>query len=141
VSGVAFGSSALELLLLLESSPGSFGGSWVGKGCWAAAEEGLLPDVVEGLGESGAGAVLAGSPGNGNCSEGDDFLLSGVVGAHGFAAGSGFADWSALWPPDWLGAGLGAGHGLAGAVREGVVWAKRKDADNIMPRPRRRNFG
>jgi len=66
----------LELLLLLESSPGSLGGGCVGNGCWAAASEG----VVVGLGESGGFAGLAGSPGNGNCSAADGFFAAGAGG-------------------------------------------------------------
>jgi hypothetical protein len=70
-SGVALGSSLLELeLLLLESSPGSLGGGCVGNGCCVAASEG----VVVGLGESGGAAGLAGLPGKGNCSAAVGFL-------------------------------------------------------------------
>jgi hypothetical protein len=57
-SGGVVGSSLLELeLLLLESSPGSLGGGWVGNGCWDAASEGVVPGAGEfgGLGLVGLG--------------------------------------------------------------------------------------
>jgi hypothetical protein len=56
----------------------------VGNGCWVAASEG----VVVGLGESGAfvgGAGLVVSPGNGNCTAGEDFFAAGVAGVQGLA--------------------------------------------------------
>jgi hypothetical protein len=56
----------------------------VGNGCWVAASEG----VVVGLGESGAfvgGAGLVLSPGNGNCTAGEDFFAAGVAGVQGLA--------------------------------------------------------
>jgi hypothetical protein len=66
----------------------------VGKGCWAAASEG----VVDGAGESGADELGAGesgafaggfaglavSPGNGNCSAAEGFFTAG--GGQGLAA-------------------------------------------------------
>jgi hypothetical protein len=79
-SGVALGSSLLELeLLLLESSPGNFGGVWVGNGCCAAASDG----EVVGLGESGGVAGLVGWPGKGNCSAAVGFLAAGAGGGQG----------------------------------------------------------
>ena len=80
MSGVALESSALELELLLESSPGSFGGGCVGKGCRAAADDG----AVEGAGESGA-TGFAFSPGNGNFSTAEGLFASGAEGEQGFA--------------------------------------------------------
>lgn len=75
----------LELeLLLLESSPGSFGGGCVGNGCCAAASEGV---VAPGVGESGGVAGLAVWPGKGNCSA-VDFLAAG---------GQGLVVWSGVW--------------------------------------------
>jgi hypothetical protein len=122
VSGTASGSAAVpesELLLLLESSPGSLGAGVVGKGCSSAAEEGF----VVGLGESGVGVAevegFAGLPGKGNCSAGEIFFADGGE-EHG-AAG-----WDVFWP--------GAGHG-AGGVCAGVVcaWqvAQRKTAASV----------
>ncbi len=85
-AAVGSGSSALglELLLLLDSSGGSFGGGAVGNGCWVAASEG----VVDGAGESGGGAGLADSPGNGNCSAADGFFVDGVDGGQGLVVWS-----------------------------------------------------
>jgi len=76
------GSSPLELeleLLLVESSPGSFGGGCVGNGCFAAASAGVVDGLGVGVGESGGVAGLADWPGNGNCSAAD-FLGAGVQG-------------------------------------------------------------
>jgi hypothetical protein len=110
VSGTASGSGvvpASELLLLLESSPGSLGAGVVGKGCSSAAEEGF---VVR-LGESGGGVEgvegFAELPGKGNCSAGEGFFADGVE-EHG-AAG-----WDVFWPE--------AGHGASGFC-VGVVCA------------------
>jgi hypothetical protein len=92
--GVGLGSSPVELELLLESSPGSLGGGWVGNGCWAAASEGAVVLFVAGPGESGvvvegdgaSGEVfgLLGSPGNGNCSAAEDgFFVARAGGVQG----------------------------------------------------------
>jgi hypothetical protein len=84
--GAALGSLLLELELLLESSPGSLGGDCVGNGCWVAASEGVVVVFVAGLGESGGvtgWAGLAGSPGNGNCSAGEDGFFAAGAGCGG----------------------------------------------------------
>ena len=79
-AGVALGSSLLELeLLLLDSSPGSFGGGCVGNGCCAAASAG----VTVGTGELGGVVDLGTSPGKGCSSAADGFFASG--GGQGFA--------------------------------------------------------
>jgi hypothetical protein len=78
----------------------------VGNGCWVAASEG----VVVGLGESGAfagGVGLVDSPGNGNCSAGEDFFAAGV---HGLAV------WSGACVGVWPGARQGVAGGLCGVV-------------------------
>jgi hypothetical protein len=90
---LALGSSAPELELLLESSPGSLGGGCVGNGCWVAASDGVVVlglgesgGALEGLGESGGLFDLLGSPGNGNCSAVEaGFLAAGAGGGQGFA--------------------------------------------------------
>jgi hypothetical protein len=64
--GAVSGSSALELLLLLESGSAGFGGGLVGNGCCVA----LLDGVVVGVGVSGGAAGFT-SPGNGCCSAAD----------------------------------------------------------------------
>jgi hypothetical protein len=108
--------SSPELLLLLESLSGSFGGGAVGNGCCAAAPAGVVVGDCEfgvvdaGAGESGAvGAGWEVSPGNGNCSETDFF---GGCGVQGLAA--------------WFGVWAEAGHGAVagGFCGGGVVWAR-----------------
>ena len=70
-------SSLLELLELLESASAA---GCVGNGCSVAAEGwGAL-----GAGASGSG--LAGSPGKGNCSATEGFLVSEAGGVQGLAA-------------------------------------------------------
>jgi len=107
VSGVALGSSVLELELLPESSPGSFGGGAVGNGCCLAAEDG----AVEGAGESGAAGGAFFSPGKGNFST-----------AVGFSAPEfdeqGFAGFAAFWLDDESDAehGGGGAESCAGGV-------------------------
>jgi hypothetical protein len=103
------GSVPPELVLLLESSPGSLGAGSVGKGCSSAADFGV---AVVGLGESGGGADLLGAPGNGNCSAADGaFAPAGGV--------QGLVVWFWVWV--WF----GSGHGGSGGFWVGVVWARQ----------------
>jgi hypothetical protein len=108
VSGTS-GSAALPEpeLLVLESSPGSFGAGSVGNGCSSAAEFG----VVVGLGESGGGVDLLGVPGNGNCSAVDGFFASGAGG------GQGLVFCVCVW--------FGSGHGGGGVFWVGEVWPRQ----------------
>jgi hypothetical protein len=64
----------LLLLLLLESSPGRAGAGVVGKGCSAAAEDGLVVEPGESGGAAAGVAGFAAAPGNGNCSAADGFF-------------------------------------------------------------------
>jgi len=83
VSGTSGSVPPLELELLPESSPGSFGAVVEGNGCSSAAEEGDVP----GFGESGGGvAGFAGAPGNGNCSAVEGFFAGGEHGVVGWDA-------------------------------------------------------
>jgi hypothetical protein len=105
----------LELLeLLLESSPGSLGGGVVGNG-WSSAAEFLAGAGAGALGESGGLAGFVASPGNGNCSETDGCFASAGGGVQGLEAVC-----EDVWPGFWL----AAGHGGAGGVCCGLVWAR-----------------
>ena len=76
------GSSAsplLELELLLESLPGSFGGGAVGNGCCVAASPGEVFGDPSGASGVVAGAGLGGCPGNGKRSVVDFFSAGAGV--------------------------------------------------------------
>ena len=108
MSGGLSESLLLELLeelleLLLESSPGSLGGAVVGNG-WSSAAE-----------ASGELAGFVASPGNGNCSETEGFVASAAGGVQGLEV---------VCDGVWLGFWLAAGHGGAGGVCCGLVWAR-----------------